>query len=70
MAANTLYDIPIVVGPLQGVDELFGDASAQQEFPGVRPIDSEGHVLVKDVPVEAIPEEDVMTTKITKVVRG
>ncbi len=30
---------------------------------------SEGHVLVKDVPVEAIPEEDVMTTQITKVVR-
>ena len=31
---------------------------------------SEGHVLVKDVPVEAIPEEDVVHTQITKVVRA
>jgi F-type H+/Na+-transporting ATPase subunit alpha len=31
---------------------------------------SEGHVLVKDVPVEAIPEEDVLSTQITKVVRS
>jgi F-type H+-transporting ATPase subunit alpha len=31
---------------------------------------TEGHVLVKDVPVEAIPEEDVLPVQITKVVRG
>jgi F-type H+-transporting ATPase subunit alpha len=31
---------------------------------------SDGKVLVRDVPVEAITEEDVMRTQITKVVRG
>ena len=31
---------------------------------------SEGHLLVKDMPVEALPEEDIHTTKVTKTVRG
>ncbi len=31
---------------------------------------SEGHLLVKDMPVEALPEEDIHTAKVTKTVRG
>jgi F-type H+-transporting ATPase subunit alpha len=31
---------------------------------------SEGHLLVKDVPVEALPEEDIHIAKVTRQVRG
>ena len=31
---------------------------------------SEGHLLVKDVPVEALPEEDIHVAKVTRQVRG
>jgi len=31
---------------------------------------SEGHLLVKDVPVEALPEEDIHQAKVTRTVRG
>jgi F-type H+-transporting ATPase subunit alpha len=31
---------------------------------------SEGHLLVKDVPVEALPEEDIHVAQVTRQVRG
>jgi F-type H+-transporting ATPase subunit alpha len=31
---------------------------------------SEGHLLVKDVPVEALPEEDIKVAQVTRAVRG